>query len=235
MSAGWVAALALAGLILAGGGSRQRLAEVLGTSRAASAATMRPTRLRRAADPFDAAISVPYDLALELQAGRDLGSAFLAASGGLETAPELAGRLRRAAEAARAGRDVGPVLCGGNIDQPDSTGAPLQVTAVCCAAASRAGLPLSDLLDAAAQAARDAAALRGLARAELATARSTGLLLAALPLAGIAMGELIGARPLAVLLGTPWGAGCLLAAAGLTGAGVLWSRAITARLARVLP
>lgn len=235
MSACWVAALALAALILAGGGSRLRLAEVLAPRPSGVVAARRWSRLRRPADDFDPAISVPYDLALELRAGRDLSSALHAVSAGLDDDADLATRLRFAAEAAPAGRDVGDALCGGVVDQPDLTGAPLQVTAVCCAAASRAGLPLADLLEAAAEAARATAALRGLARAELAAARSTALLLAGLPVVGIAMGQLIGARPLAVLFGTPWGAGCLVAAGGLTGAGLLWSRAITAGLGRVLP
>jgi tight adherence protein B len=61
------------------------------------------------------------------------------------------------------------------------------------------------------------------AAAEAAGAQATGLLLAALPVAGIAIGYAIGADPLAVLLRTPVGAACAVAALVLQCAGVLWS------------
>ncbi len=74
-----------------------------------------------------------------------------------------------------------------------------------------------------------------MARAELAGSRSTTVVLALLPLAGMAMGELVGARPFQTLVGTGWGGGCLLAALALTGIGVAWTRAITSGLRRSLP
>ncbi|HEX6498800.1 MAG TPA: hypothetical protein VF054_07175 [Micromonosporaceae bacterium] len=90
------------------------------------------------------------------------------------------------------------------------------------------GAPLADVcdrLDGDLRAMRRAAAL---ARAHAAGAQATTLLLAALPVAGIALGYSIGADPLKVLLHTTLGAACLAAAMALHLAGLYWSE----RLAR---
>lgn len=64
------------------------------------------------------------------------------------------------------------------------------------------------------------------AHSALAGARATAQVLAALPVLGVAMGQLIGANPLRTLLGT--GAGGILLVVGvcLTSVGLLWSRSI---------
>jgi tight adherence protein B len=243
-----VAALCLPGLVLLGAGSDRRLVAVMrrqvaaaGQASAAGQAPaaglapgVRSSRRRRAALTA-AAVAVPSGLALELRAGRDLSSALAAVAQEQEGAPELSARLRQAAGVAQAGGDVGAALLGGRSAVDEPVNAALRVTAACCGSAAAAGLPIADLLDSAAGAARAGASLRGMARAELAGAKSTTTVLAVLPLAGIAMGQLLGARPLAVLVGTGWGAGCLLAAAALTSAGLLWMRAITTGVRRCLP
>jgi tight adherence protein B len=95
--------------------------------------------------------------------------------------------------------------------------------------ADRTGAPLADLLD------RLEVDLRGLDRVRLTAAahaagtRATAGLLAVLPLAGIGVGYGMGADPLHVLLHTPVGAGCVLAALLLQLAGLGW----TARLTRL--
>ncbi|MFI9641339.1 hypothetical protein ACIG87_14960 [Micromonospora sp. NPDC051925] len=89
--------------------------------------------------------------------------------------------------------------------------------------ADRTGAPLAELLE---RVEADARAFdRGLAgaAAQAAGANATALLLAALPLGGIALGYGIGVDPLAVLLHTPVGAGCALAAMGLQTGGLLWA------------
>ncbi|WP_328340808.1 hypothetical protein [Micromonospora sp. NBC_00421] len=89
--------------------------------------------------------------------------------------------------------------------------------------ADRTGAPLAELLE---RVEADARAFdRGLAgaAAQAAGANATALLLAALPLGGIALGYGIGVDPLAVLLHTPIGAGCALAAMGLQAGGLLWA------------
>jgi tight adherence protein B len=184
---------------------------------------------------MSAAVDVPLALALELRAGRELGPALEAVSLEQQGFPELAARLRQSAVVAASGGDVGAALTGSSPPGRDPVSASLLVTAACCGSAVSAGLPLADLLNAAGSAARAGVSLRGMARAELAGARSTAVVLAGLPLAGLAMGQALGARPAAVLVGTGWGAGCLLAAFALTVAGLLWTRAITAGLRQALP
>ncbi|MGC5024529.1 type II secretion system F family protein [Tsukamurella sp. DT100] len=64
------------------------------------------------------------------------------------------------------------------------------------------------------------------AHSALAGARATAQVLAALPVLGVAMGQLIGADPLGTLLGTGAGGVLLVLGTCLTCAGLLWSRAI---------
>ncbi|MDG4866215.1 type II secretion system F family protein, partial [Streptomyces sp. T-3] len=60
-------------------------------------------------------------------------------------------------------------------------------------------------------------------RAQMATPRSTAVLLAVLPVVGLLMGTGIGAKPLDVLLHTPAGLVCLLVGGVLEGVGVWWA------------
>jgi tight adherence protein B len=64
--------------------------------------------------------------------------------------------------------------------------------------------------------------------AALSAPRATARMLAGLPLVGLGMGALLGARPWHVLLSTPYGLACLVLGLLLDGAGLLWVR----RLAR---
>ncbi|MEV6652718.1 type II secretion system F family protein [Streptomyces sp. NPDC051219] len=77
-----------------------------------------------------------------------------------------------------------------------------------------------DRLEAALRAERDQ---REELRAQLAGARSTALVLALLPVAGLLIGTALGAGPLWVLLHTPAGLGCLMAGGLLEGLGVFWA------------
>jgi tight adherence protein B len=94
--------------------------------------------------------------------------------------------------------------------------------------AEMTGAPLAALVD------RLENDLRGLERVRLSAAahaagtRATAALLGVLPVAGIAVGNGMGADPLRVLLRTPVGAGCAMAAVALQLAGLAW----TARLSR---
>lgn len=89
--------------------------------------------------------------------------------------------------------------------------------------ADRTGAPLADLLERIEADAR--ATDRGLAgaAAQAAGARATALLLAALPLGGIGLGYGVGVDPVEVLLHTPLGGGCAIAAVVLQSAGLLWT------------
>jgi tight adherence protein B len=238
MTSAEVAGGALAAVVLlAGGGSRRRLHALAAAAVTASdePRVRRESARRLRAAVATASLDVPFGLSLELRSGRDLPSALLAVAEELASFGELSARLRRGAAVAASGGDLRSALTLGRNGAPDRVGHALQVTGACCSASLAAGLPLADLLDAAAGAARSGVALSGKATAELAGSRSTAMVLAALPVAGLAMGGLLGARPWQVLLGTPWGAWCLVASAVLTATGLLWSKAITAGLRRAMP
>jgi tight adherence protein B len=85
------------------------------------------------------------------------------------------------------------------------------------------GAPLADLLDRIEADARASDRVEAVAKAQRAGVHATALLLAGLPLAGIALGYAIGADPVHVLLHTPFGAGCALVALALQVAGLAWS------------
>ena len=229
-----VAALAL-WVLLTGDGSRARLVAVLGPSTGSWSWRWpgRAVRSRQAAAA--AALDVPFGLALELRSGRDLAGALQAVGDELADMGDVSDRLHQAAAAAAEGRGIGPTLTTGTDGGAGPIGEALRPTAACCDASTSGGLPLADVLDAVARSARSHAVLVGRAKAELAGASTTSVLLACLPLAGLAMGQLLGARPGHVLLGTPWGLACLGLALVLTAAGVGWFRLIARGLRRALP
>lgn len=68
--------------------------------------------------------------------------------------------------------------------------------------------------------------------ASMAGARATATILASLPVLGIAMGELIGADPVAFLAGGGAGGWCLVVGVCLLGCGLWWADRITGRLPR---
>jgi tight adherence protein B len=91
----------------------------------------------------------------------------------------------------------------------------------------RLGAPLSDLLDRVETDLRAAERLRLGVAAQTAAARATTWLLAALPVAGVALGHGMGVDPLHALLHTPLGAACAVAALGLQCTGLAWSAWLT--------
>lgn len=100
--------------------------------------------------------------------------------------------------------------------------------AACFDVAEASGCPLADVLTrfaAQLEAEDDAEAARQTA---LAGPRATVRLLTWLPFLGLGLGVLLGADPVAVLLGTPLGVAALAAGLALTAAGRIWS----ARLVR---
>lgn len=92
----------------------------------------------------------------------------------------------------------------------------------------RSGAPAAAVLDRVEQDLRARAAQQREVAAQLAGARSTAAMLAALPLLGIALGAAMGARPLEILLGTPVGQIALVIGAGLEAVGVFWTSRIVA-------
>lgn len=124
----------------------------------------------------------------------------------------------------RAGLPVGPVVAATpDPATPDPAARIDRLVGAAVRLAEQTGAPLADLLE---RIEADARAMdRGLAAAaaQAAGARATAMLLAGLPLGGIALGYGIGVDPLAVLLRTPIGAACAVAAIVLQLAGLAWA------------
>jgi tight adherence protein B len=146
-------------------------------------------------------------------------------------AEECAGSAARAFEIASARARLGGSVAEG-LRRGDATiAAELGRIAEAWRIAEEHGLALAELLEAAR---RDLLArIRFGARLDssLAGARATAAVLAGLPILGIGLGQLMGAAPLRVLLGGGAGAALLVTGTGLTCAGLLWSDAISARVA----
>ncbi|MEO9329652.1 type II secretion system F family protein [Gordonia aurantiaca] len=96
--------------------------------------------------------------------------------------------------------------------------------------AEQYGLPMVDMLTALRS---DLSARRGFVdrtRAGLSGPRATAMVLAGLPLLGIALGQATGAGPLQVLLGGGFGGLLLVIGTALAAAGVVWSERITGKV-----
>ncbi|MFI2761269.1 type II secretion system F family protein [Streptomyces echinatus] len=173
----------------------------------------RQDRERRA----DAVIALCGALAGEVRAGRQPGAALLRAardSGGLGDAQAAV------VAAARFGGDV-PGALAAAARQQGAEG--LLGLAACWRVAVDQGAGLAaglDRLEAALRAERDQ---RADLRAQLAGARATAVLLAALPALGLLLGTAMGADPLRVLLHSGAGLGCLAAGAVFETAGMWWA------------
>lgn len=88
------------------------------------------------------------------------------------------------------------------------------------------GAPTSRLLDQLAEDLRAEARVTTTLTTNTAGILASARLLAALPVAGLALGQALGTRPLETLLHTPVGAGCTAIAVALQLAGLAWSRRI---------
>lgn len=125
--------------------------------------------------------------------------------------------------AARFGGDV-PAALAAAARRPGAEG--LLGLAACWRVAVDQGAGLAaglERLEGALRAERDQ---RAELRAQLAGARSTAWMLAALPVLGLALGAALGADPLRVLLHTGTGWGCLLVGGLLEGVGMWWATRI---------
>lgn len=87
---------------------------------------------------------------------------------------------------------------------------------------SSSGAPMAPALEEVASGLASDESLRSVVSAELAAPRSTGKLMAVLPLVGVGLGYLLGGRPLEWLVAGPTGWACLLLGLLLAAAGVLW-------------
>ncbi len=211
-----VAALALsgpvaAGLVLAAGLAWSRLQQ--GRRQAQLASADRAAALE--------ALAV---LAGELRAGRPPGEAL---AGAAEVAVGgTAAALEAGAAAGRTGGEVPAALL-----VPTGSAVPevLRGLAACWSVCTELGHGLAAAVDRLEQGVRAAEEQRRAVEAELAGPRATALLLAGLPLGGVALSFGLGADPVAVLLHTPIGIACLTAGLLIDLLGVLWTRALVSR------
>ena len=155
-------------------------------------------------------------LGAELAAGQPPGVALERAS--LEW-PDL----QPVGHASRLGGDVPDALrlAAGTPGQGD-----LVLVAAAWQVAHRSGTGLTTALQRVSAGLRATGATRRLVQAELASARATARLLAALPVLALLTGRGIGGDPLTFLLGSGWGWSCLAAGLALGFAGLWWIEAI---------
>lgn len=165
-----------------------------------------------------------------------LAGALVGGTAGAMVAEAAAGRDRRRREAElleavsalaadlRAGRHPADAVAG----DPRRTHLESAAVAAVWTVSDRTGAPAAAVLDRVEQDLRTRERHRREIHAQLAGARSTAVLLAALPLLGIGLGAAMGARPLPVLFGTGRGQVALFAGAALDVLGLLWTARIVA-------
>lgn len=174
-----------------------------------------------------------------LLTGGPVGAVLAAAYAGLGGRALLRGAARRRAVVARAAAldELAALAADLRAGLPppampiDSGDRLRQRTASVWHLAERTGVPAADLVERIEADARAADRAGASASAQAAGARATAMLLAALPVAGLGLGVLMGADPLQVLLRTPLGAACGLVATVLQTAGLLWSERLVSRVA----
>ncbi|MGZ3141271.1 type II secretion system F family protein [Lentzea chajnantorensis] len=158
----------------------------------------------------------------ELRAG---AHAAAAAEGAAQDTPAPANEvLRTAAAASRRGGDVERALR--ELDQPLLRTAVDQLARAWHVSA-RHGVALADVLDATKADLDRRLAFARQVRARMAGPRASALVLAGLPVFGVLLGELSGARPLGVLTGTAAGQVLLVVGAVLLATGLWWTKRIT--------
>jgi tight adherence protein B len=159
----------------------------------------------------------------ELRVGAHPATAFAVAAE--ETAGPVARACRAVAARARLGADVAAGLRGAAAASamPSHWGR----LAVCWQLAADHGLPMAAVVRATQRDIAERQRFSEQVRSAMAGARATATILASLPVLSVVMGQLIGARPLAFLLGGGLGGWLLIVGLTLVCAGLLWADRIT--------
>jgi tight adherence protein B len=207
------------GLVAAGPGGGIAGLLVAMTVRRRRAAVRRADAAAATAAELAAAVSRMAD---ELAAGAHPAAALAGTVGDGPLARDVLGP---AAAASRLGDDVPHALrCGA--DRRPEVRADVDRLASAWALADRHGVPLAELLAGTQSDLRWRAQFAAKVRAELAGPRATALVLTALPLLGLGLGQLVGADPLGVLRSGLLGQFLLVVGVALGAAGVAWSEMI---------
>ncbi|AKS31026.1 type II secretion system F family protein [Mycolicibacterium goodii] len=162
----------------------------------------------------------------ELRIGAHPVDAFGAAAG--ESEGTVAEGMRAVAARARLGADVAAGLH--DVARGSQLPGHWERLAVCWRLAQTHGLAIGTLMRAAHEDIVERERLSARVRAAMAGPRTTALVLAGLPVAGIALGQAIGAAPVAFLLKPGAGGWLLVIGVILACAGLLWSDRITAEV-----
>jgi tight adherence protein B len=161
----------------------------------------------------------------ELRVGAHPAQAFAVAAD--ETTGPVSDSCRAVAARARLGADVSAGLR--NMAETSAQPAQWDRLAVCWQLAADHGLAMSTLMRAAQRDIAERQRFSAHVRSAMAGARATATILASLPVLSVLMGQLIGARPVAFLLGGHAGGWLLVVGLTLVCGGLLWSDRITDR------
>ncbi len=186
----------------------------------------RRRRIRRTADEgrtLEAALDV---LVGELRVGSHPVRAFRVAAE--ESVGAVAVSLHGVAARARLGADVAAGLRAAS--RSSALAAQWDRLAVCWQLASDQGLAIATLMRTAQRDIAERQRFSARVASSMAGARATATILAGLPVLGVLLGQLIGARPLSFLLGGHTGGWLLVVGSTLVCGGLLWSDRITDRL-----
>jgi tight adherence protein B len=195
---------------------------VLGCLAAAGEMVRRARQVRAAERRQSLVVDVCEALVGELRAGQPLVWS-------LEHCVEVWPELDPALAAARLGADVPTALR--RLARLPGAEAMVQVAAAWQVSHS-SGAGLADVLTQVSRSARAVESTRHLIRGELASAQATARLVAALPLASLAMSAGIGGRPWQFLLGTWPGLACLGLGCASAFAGLVWMDRIATAVLR---
>jgi len=187
----------------------------------------RRRRIRRATHEAQALHTALEVLVGELRAGSHPVHAFCVAAD--ETTGAVAVSLRSVAARAGLGADVAAGLAA--VARFSALPAHWERLALCWRLASDNGLGIATLMRAAQRDIAERQRFSAGVASSMAGARATAAILAALPVLGVLLGQLIGARPLRFLLGGHAGGWLLLVGSTLACAGLLWSDRIADRVA----
>lgn len=194
----------------------------------------RTRRVRRRDGEIAALLLALSVMIAELSVGAPPARACTAAARELRSAEGVSGAVADglAAMSGRAelGGDVLDTAAAGHPDRGDA--ASWRRVAVAWHLADRHGLPMIELLESVRSDLLERRQFAARTHAGLAGPRATAAVLAGLPVIGVLLGQLMGANPLAVLLGGGPGGALLIVGTALSMAGWVWAQRITERAAR---